>query len=812
MKKNILIIVFLFSFFNFFAQRQANIWYFGNYAGLDFNSGVPIPLTDGQINRWEGVAAICDSLGNLLFYTDGDTVWNAHHQPMPNGWGLLGAPSSTESAIIIPYPEHDSLYLLFTVDAEGGPDGLNYSIINMSLDNGLGDIQQKNIHLIDSVSEKVTAVGHKNGRDFWVVSHEWCTDSFYVYLVTPSGVQPPQIYEIGTRHADIGLHGNNAVGYMRLSPDGSRLALALQVRRCFEIYDFNNETGEITNAITIPDPGGSPYGVEFSPDASKLYMTSKFYLYQADITYSTADSIVNSIVLIDSSLTQNFFGAVQLATDGKIYMAHEFSNYLGIINNPEKNGDSCNFELDGIFLNGSLSRMGLPDYIQSFFVPPDFRYSAVCFGDSTAFAIKDTSGLDSVFWDFGDTLSGENTSRNFFPKHKFSNSGRYEIKLTMWRNGVDFHKDRIIQINALPDVFLGNDTLICTGDSILLNAFCENCQYLWQDSSVNSTTWADTANIYSVIVTNRYTDCYSSDTIEINLAQLPEFELPDTGFCQNDSVKIGLSYADSVSYMWNTGATDSVICVANQGNYSLTITDSIGCKFTDTVEVTEFQLPEFSLSADTVICPETQIVLTFASDYTHVWNDTLFADTLLINNAGTYKLTLIDTNNCQFSDTVKVTEIFPPVVNLGNDTTLCEGQIFTLYASPQYCDYQWNDQSTENYLDVSEAGLYFLKSQNICGYDIDSIYIDFEYCGDIYIPNIFTPNNDGINDFFSIKGLDNDTWQIFIYNRWGNLVFYSPDYQNDWDGEKCSDGTYYYLLTNTSQTKKFSGTVRIYKQ
>ena len=124
-KKTLIIFFFIFQFSNIlFAQREANIWYFGTHAGVDFNSGIPIPLTDGQINRWEGVASFCDSLGNLLLYTDGDSVWNANHEPMENGYNLLGDPSSTESAIIIPYPQRDSLFFLFTVDEEGGDDGL----------------------------------------------------------------------------------------------------------------------------------------------------------------------------------------------------------------------------------------------------------------------------------------------------------------------------------------------------------------------------------------------------------------------------------------------------------------------------------------------------------------------------------------------------------------------------------------------------------------------------------------------------------------------------------------------------------------
>jgi hypothetical protein len=106
-------------------QQEANIWYFGRYLGLDFNSGVPVPLNDGQLNTTEGVATISNSNGNLLFYTDGIRVWNKLHQVMPNGTNLFGNPSSTQSAVIVPKIGDTTRYYVFTVDQVGGPRGLS---------------------------------------------------------------------------------------------------------------------------------------------------------------------------------------------------------------------------------------------------------------------------------------------------------------------------------------------------------------------------------------------------------------------------------------------------------------------------------------------------------------------------------------------------------------------------------------------------------------------------------------------------------------------------------------------------------------
>ncbi|MBN2891663.1 MAG: gliding motility-associated C-terminal domain-containing protein [Bacteroidales bacterium] len=812
--RNIGILIVLLLLFSPFvnAQREANIWYFGIHAGIDFNSGVAVPLTDGKINRWEGVASFCDSLGNLLFYTDGDSVWNAIHEPMENGYDLLGDPSSTESAIIIPYPDNDSLYYIFTIDEEGGEDGLCYSIVNMNNNNGLGAITTKNIQLVTPVVEKLTAVRHKNNSDFWVISHGWETDSFFVYIVTPTGINPtPQIFEVGAIHKDIGLHGNNAVGYLRVSPDGSRLASALQVSQLFEVFDFDNETGEISNPISIPQPIGSPYGVEFSPDASKLYMTSGYDLYQADITLATEEDINNSVTLIGSSETSNFFGAVQLATDGKIYLAHEFNDYLGVINDPTEAGDSCHFELYGFYLAGKQSRMGLPDFIQTYFLPPDFKYINFCFGDSTLFFIADTFGIDSVSWNFGDTLSIENTSKDFSPKHVYLSAGKYFVILTLWKNGVDYYKKQIIQINPLPNIFLGNDTLICSGDSIMLVAECTESTFLWNTLSTDSTIWINSSGEYSVLVTKNYTYCQNSDTIFLDISPLPSFNIgQDTGFCKNDSILLHVEY-ENAQFLWNTGETNDSIYVEIQNTYILEITDTLGCKNKDTIFIEEYQLPSFNLGNDTVICPETQINITTNISGIYLWSDSTTANYITINQGGEFWLKITNENSCTFSDTIIITDKNFPIVNLGNDTLICEDDYLILKASPVDCYYLWSDGTNGNEFEVSEPGNYILYSTNICGTDVDSIFVDFEYCGEIYIPNIFTPNNDGINETFYIKGILHETWQIFIYNRWGEIVYESEDYKGDWDGGKCSEGTYYYILQKPDTETIFSGHVRIYR-
>ena len=142
MRKIINNLIVLFVCANVFGQKQANVWYFGDAAGVDFNGSTPVPLTDGQMYTNEGCSTISDEDGNLLFYTDGDTIWSKNHAVMQNGTGLKGSTTSTQSSIIVSNPVKDSIYYVFTVDGSGSGlfDGVNYSEVNINANGGLGQV------------------------------------------------------------------------------------------------------------------------------------------------------------------------------------------------------------------------------------------------------------------------------------------------------------------------------------------------------------------------------------------------------------------------------------------------------------------------------------------------------------------------------------------------------------------------------------------------------------------------------------------------------------------------------------------------
>lgn len=376
-------------FILFFANSEAQNpdikrtyhWYFGNKAGLDFSNGTPVPITNSAMTAEEGCSSISDTCGNLLFYTDGDTIWNKYHLPMPNGLGLMGCWSSTQSSLIIPQPGNDSLYYIFTTDCAENiqENGLRYSIVNINLDNGSGDVISKNNLLHKPAFEKLAGTYHANGTDIWILSTNAypigpapdTTYQYFSYLLNSSGVSQPVI-------SASAIHPHKTRDeYLRFSHDGKKVVNAWHsFNDTLELLDFNKNTGKVLNPIIlIPDSIGVSYGVVFSPDDSKLYASTfneddTCYVVQFDLSSGIPDTIIASRAIIQhGDINTNSFWAMQTGSgDGKIYIVRNRQNnsFLDVISNPNLAGASCNYIKDGINLGTGNCIAGLPNFVDSY--------------------------------------------------------------------------------------------------------------------------------------------------------------------------------------------------------------------------------------------------------------------------------------------------------------------------------------------------------------------------------------------------------------------------------------------------------------
>lgn len=347
---------FLFLLILPFSLLSQTTWYFGNGAGVEFTGGGAKPVSGGKIFTNEGCSAAYDEYGNLLFYTDGRSVWSKDHRLLQNGEGLNGNFSSTQSALAVPKPGDLNTWYIFTADTLAGKNGICYSVVNVSA----GKITEKNLGLLPIASEKLAATLHANGKDYWLLAHAWNSDKFYAYPVTEKGIGAQVISQAGTVHKETGAGRNReAIGEMKFSPDGKKVAVAICYRSKdnMEIFDFDIATGKVTNPQAVK-LNGFPYGVCFSPGSSKLYV-SFLKGTSGIVQYDLQTKKVAEVVKNDR---ENSFGSLQPGPDGKIYAARN-SNFLDVISFPEKEAAVSGYSRNAVNLSPGFAAFGLPAFV-----------------------------------------------------------------------------------------------------------------------------------------------------------------------------------------------------------------------------------------------------------------------------------------------------------------------------------------------------------------------------------------------------------------------------------------------------------------
>ncbi len=779
------------------AQLNASrFWYFGNSAGLDFFTSPPTIITSSAMNAFEGTASIADANGTLQLYTNGNIVWDRNNTPMLSGTGLNGDGAATQTAIVVPKPQSSGIYYIFTVDTNGGPRGLCYSEVDMSLNGGNGDVTVKNSQLTSPVTEKLTAIRHANGTDAWVLVHAWNSDQFYAYLVTSAGISPsPIISTTGSTHG--GLF-SNAHGYLKASPDAKKIALAIRGDKKLEIFDFNNITGQVSNPITKTYPV-QIYGVEFSPGSELLYVTTMNNpgeVHQLNLTLGSAAAILASDQIIGT--VAGFLGSLQLGMDQKIYVAQYQATSLSVINFPDLTGLACGLTPGSLFLGGKTSMYGLPNFLQSFFIVADFTYADTCSGVPTSFTTI-FAGPDSVRWNFDDPASGTaNTSTQLNPQHTYTTAGNYDVQLIVYQSLLVDTVTYTIQILQTPDPNLGSDIQTCFGNLLTLNpGSFSGVTYNWSDGTTGPTLDIDTTGTFWVEITNQ--NCIGRDTMNatFNLVPVVDLGASQTG-CEGDTIWLDAGNAGAV-FQWQDGNTSQTYPAATTGNYAVTVTNG-PCAAGDNVFISFNPVPVVGFGPDTTICKGFPMFLDATnSNATYIWQDGTTDPFLFAEEAGIYSV-IVTISQCTASDTIFIDQQDKPILFLGEDSILCAGQPLILSAYNYGASYTWQDGSTDSLFSPSVTGKYYVTAINQCGIAADSINITFNICNClVFIPTAFSPNKDNKNDEYNYKVNCTDfKGKLDIYNRFGQLVFSSENPESGWDGtfegRESPEGAYIYVL------------------
>lgn len=659
------------------AQNQNNQWRFGSNGTIDFNTVPPSSPGNSLILTGEGSASIADrNTGALLFYTDGIRIWNANNQVMPNGSGLLGGDqlSSTTAAVIIPKPFDNNLYYVVTIDQQFTNNGVRYSVVDMTLNGGLGDIVsgQKNIPLYSTNSEKLHVVPTSDGCGYWLITYNMSSSSFVSFRIDANGINTSPVV------STVGSSQGNGAGHIKVNRQFNKLAIGNLFGALIELFDFNNATGVVSNPITWSYTLSNSsvfYGIEFSPDGSKLYVSNLERIVQYDITQPTAALIQASTYDVSAGLSFYSAAALQLGPDNKIYVA---SGGIDAINAPNNAGAACDFQQNAITLNNGNSGYGLPQWIYYNDVPTaTISYADTCITNGTDFNLQSTASVLSVNWNFDDPTSGaNNTATGSNASHTFSQIGNYTIQaIVTYECFTDTVTQAIDIINCTTctGTIAAVDTCLQAGTAFSISS----------DAAINSITW-------------NFDDAASGTN--------------------NSSTLVAPSHTFSAIGNYNITASVNAACGTFTVNYPISIIDCSVPLCTGSISLSDScfnSTSNFSINSNSPVNSVS-------------WN---FGD----NNSSSNTSTSINASH-DFSAT-------------GNYTV----------------------QAIVNF---------------DCGADTLTRNVTINNCNcKLVIANAFTPNGDGTNESFGpIIECPLEDYTLRIFNRWGELIFFTDDVNERWNG------------------------------
>ncbi len=757
----------------------AQDWRFGYSARILFNSNPPVGAPNSQLFSDDGCISITDATGQTLFYTSGENLYNRNNVVMSNGNNLRGSQAATQSVLAIPYPGQASQHLLFTLGRTSDTMGLNYSLIDMTLAGGLGGIVtgQKNIQLLvgaptNLLTEKMAATRHCNNQDFWVVVHRYNSNEFIVYPVTSTGVGTPILQQVGTAHtpalATSPLRAQK--GYMVFSPDGRKLALTLNgpnSNNLIEVYDFDKNTGTISNPLRLPAMGGE-YGLAFSPDNGKLFVSggvdttigsnigSKNHLRVFNMVArnpETTGEIVQQQVLSDSRR----FAALQNGPDGRIYAVLTLTDALNSINSP--NTPPYQFTDSTVYPINGTTRRGLPNFVNDEFSLPfvaNFSYEFTCIGQPMQFYDSSLANARTWFWEFGDGSTTNDTSTAKFPTWTYGAPGTYTVTLIAG-DGCG-NRDTIVknvEVGLNLPVAFGADTLYaCIGDTVRLTSNIQSGSFDWYTGQPGG-PWtllpADTFPLLSTTNSGWYRleadngNCAGTDSVYVFINNNPiSVDLGDDfALCIGSTEVLDAGNPGATSYLWSTGDQTRTISITSPDTFWVSVFDR-GCLATDTIIVT--------------------------------------------------------------LDTTTTLEVMP-------DTTTCPGDRISLSAAGFGTSYLWNTGETTESISVEDTGSYIVQVTTANGCILyDTIQVGYRCDTRVYFPSAFTPNGDRLNDIFkpALRSADLGEYELLIYDRWGQLVFSTNRIDQGWDGRvngaDAPQGAYQFICrfyTNVQRVNTF---------
>lgn len=707
------------------SNQTSNQWYFGEQAGIEFTNGPLAILDANNQDANEGCATVSDVNGDLLFYTNGVTVWNKEHQVMVNGTNIGGSEDAAQNSLIMPYGSDQTMFYLFTTEEVYGTGeyALRYSIIDMKEDAARGAVIVKNNKLMDNSTERITGSGF-SGSDI-ILAHEFGNNMFRAYETSDNGLSGAIFSPAGEVH-DF-MDELSGTGYMKISPTLGQIAVNIPGTNEVEILDFDQ--GEVSNPRLINTGENDLYGMEFSPGGLKLYLTtssgsSRLIQYDLD-SLDSADPVGDiSATRFDGYPQGANYGALQTGPNGIIYMAIDNSGSLGTINTPDGDDAGAGFNASGFDLSGRISRLGLPNFAQNQSPPvvePSMTIALACAGQETSFSATGrdpNNSIENYLWIFGDGTSAAVQDTT----HVYDFPGTYTVQLVLSnRCDVDTTLSQTITINNIPEVpTVPTDTALCD-QPIVLTAWPVNnpdFSYYWSTGDSTRQITVSSPGIIDVAIINTVTGC-NSDTLQVLLADArPAINLGgDQQLCQNETVTPLDAQVVNATYSW---AVDGVVSGVNRTfdidvstagvfEYTLEVTNTFGCIGRDTILVTVLEAPDVTVTPTNGTCGANDgafdITFNSTGSYTYeLGGPSSFgpanfdgpgaAPTISGLASGNYNLTLTNlVTGCSIIQVVQIEDVGGFGFTVNNIGTNCDGAV-TLELNTMPGSYTYDIQTT----------------------------------------------------------------------------------------------------------------------
>ena len=763
------------------SKGESNNWFFGNNAGMTFNGGgTPVALSGSSMSTSEGVSTISDAMGNLLFYSDGRSIWDADHNTMPNGTGMGGSNISAQSSIIIKQPESNFLYYVFTVpDWTQSTTNLQYSIVDMSLNGGKGEVlvASKNTVINNIVAERVTAALHENCKDIWIVSHERGNTNFVAYLLTDMGVDPsPVVSSVGEM-----THGGNRYGALKFSHDGLSISSTLGGTSIFAtvaLYGFDYATGIVSNERVLATGGEMThaYSSEFSADNSFLYVSSFNgpQVWQYDLNLLTLNDIVNSKTnVVPSNAPNSTRGCMQMGPDNKIYIAKRGQASMDVISFPNGKGAASAF-VGNIVNVGGTCGIGLPNFVP-FYFKEELEIQApdsLCFNEVRNIKINTVECETAIYtWEvIGDAIIVNNNVIDI--DLKAGTTGSVVEVIVHKENSCGIESDTaqiVLHLCCEGPVIpldLGPDIVQCEGDVSPLDAGEGYAYYGWQDGSNESIYTAYGPGIYDVLVDDGCGNI-QRDTVQIEVDSTQSISIRDTIICAGEKLVLTIDDYDVLQWIPNDGSIDCIDCATvvidpqQDSIYSVIGTTMEGCVSVDSfrVDIIDTTVTREELS----LCGNSEILI-FGT---------------LESTPGEYSMTFTRPNACDSTHIITLSSVDGLIVDVLVQSISCynetNGSIqLDVSGGDGNYTYLWNDPAFMNMSTITDldAGAYSVTvtDGNNCDY---STFILLEE------PNELVLTIDNIVNVLC-GGVENGSIELSISGG-------TMPYQYDWDNNGIGD-------------------------